>query len=85
MILTNQVKVSLQIQKRGFTYPDQRYIVTEYGNGYSDHLEVSKSKTSVVISSGMESTVIISPETIPMLIQELRRVYKQHNKEQENV
>ena len=85
MILTNQVKVSLQIEKRGFTYPDKRYIITEYPSGYSGYIEVTKSKTSVTISSGMESTIVVHPETIPMLIQELRRTYNQYKKEQKNV
>ena len=89
MILTNQVKVSLQIEKRGFTYPDKRYIITEYPSGYSGYIEVTKnvnrSGTSVIISSGLESTIVVHPETIPMLIQELRRTYNQYNKEQKNV
>jgi len=85
MILTNQVKVSLQIEKRGFTYPDKRFIVTEYGNGYSGYIEVTRIKSSVTISSGFESTIVVHPETIPMLIQELRRTYNQYKKEQKNV
>jgi len=82
-------KVSLEIRKQGFTYPDKRYIVTEYdeipgipGSKHTDYLLVTKYTSSVGVSAGPESTIIISPHTIPMLIQELRRVYKQFEKEQ---
>jgi len=91
MTLTNQIKVSLHsykkqgFKKQGFTYPDHRYIITEYGNGYTEYTEVTRIKSSVTISSGFESTIVVHPETIPMLIQELRRTYNQYKKEQKNV
>ena len=86
MTLTNQIKVSLHsYKKQGFTYPDHRYIITEYGNGYTEYTEVTRIKSSVTISSGFESTIVVHPETIPMLIQELRRTYNQYKKEQKNV
>lgn len=82
-------KVSLEIRKQGFTYPDKRYIITEYneipghpGSKHTDYLLVTKHESSVCVSAGPESTIIISPHTIPMLIQELSRVYKQFEKEQ---
>jgi len=67
---------------------ERRHILTEYTDmpvyphgKYTEYLEVSKNISSVIVSSGRESTIIIHPETIPMLIKELRRVYKQFEKE----